>query len=130
MKRLRDLLLRLRAALTPQALIVLALLLLGMGFAQKGDSRTALEKRTEEALAAVSGAGKVQVVIRMREAPRQNSLASASTGADVPCGAVVVAQGASDPWVQIQLQASLATAFAIVDNASQVPSIASAPAAP
>lgn len=117
---MRDLLLRLRAALTPQALIVLALLLLGMGFAQKGDSRTALEKRTEEALAAVSGAGKVQVVIRMREAPRQNSLASASTGADVPCGAVVVAQGASDPWVQIQLQEALCALLGLPVSAVSV----------
>ena len=56
---MRDLLLRLRAALTPQALIVLALvMLLGMGFMREGDSGTALERRTEEALAAIEGAGR------------------------------------------------------------------------
>ena len=118
---MRDLLLRLRAALTPQALIVLALvMLLGMGFMREGDSGTALERRTEEALASIEGAGKVQVVIRMREAPGQTGLASASAKESVPGGAVVVAQGADDPWIRIQLQEALCSLLGLPASAVSV----------
>ena len=118
---MRDLLLRLRAALTPQALIVLALvMLLGMSFTQKEDSGTALERRTEAALAAISGAGKVQVVIRTRESSGQTGFASASGKERVPCGAVAVAQGADDPWIRIQLQEALCALLGLPASAVSV----------
>lgn len=119
---MRDLLLRLRAALTPQALIVLALvMLLGMGFMREGDSGTALERRTEEALAAIEGAGKVQVVIRMREVSGQTGLTSAASNKEsVPGGAVVVAQGADDPWIRIQLQEALCSLLGLPASAVSV----------
>ena len=118
---MRDLLLRLRAALTPQALIVLALvMLLGMSFTQKEDSGTALERRTEAALAAVSGAGKVQVVIRTRESSGQTGFAAASGKESVPCGAVAVAQGADDPWIRIQLQEALCALLGLPASAVSV----------
>ena len=119
---MRDLLLRLRAALTPQALIVLALvMLLGMSFTQKGNSATALERRTEQTLAAISGAGSVQVVIRMREATGQTTgLSAASARESVPCGAIAVAQGANDPWVQIQLQEALCALLGLPASAVSV----------
>lgn len=117
---MRDILLKLRAALTPQALLVLALaLLLSMSFAQKEDSRTALERRTEQALAAISGAGQVKVVIRMRETSRQTGLAAAASE-KAPCGAVAVAQGADDPWVQIQLQEALCALLGLPASAVSV----------
>lgn len=118
---MRDLLLRLRAALTPQALIVLVLvMLLGMVVLREGDSGTALERRTEEALAAIDGAGKVRVVIRMRETSGQSGLTSASVREHVPGGAMAVAQGADDPWIQIQLREALCALLGLPASAVSV----------
>jgi len=120
-KGLKDLLLRLRAALTPPALIVLALLLLlCMNLMHKGDTGTALERRTAEALASISGAGEVQVVIRMREAQRQNGISSSNGTAALPCGAIAVAQGADDPWVKIELQEALCALLGLPPSAVSV----------
>lgn len=121
MKGLKDLLLRLRAALTPTALIVLALLLLlCMNLMHKGDTGTALERRTAKALASISGAGEVQVVIRMREAQRQNGISSSNGTAALPCGAIAVAQGADDPWVKIELQEALCALLGLPPSAVSV----------
>lgn len=118
---MKDLLLRLRAALTPQALIVLALtLLLSISLMHKGDQRTDLEKRTESALAAISGAGKVNVVIRTRKTSRQTGLTAAAGEGEVPCGAIVIAQGADDPWVQIQLQGALCALLGLPSSAVSI----------
>lgn len=118
---MKDLLLRLRAALTPTALIVLALLLLlCMNLMHKGDTGTALERRTAKALASISGAGEVQVVIRMREAQRQNGISSSNGTAALPCGAIAVAQGADDPWVKIELQEALCALLGLPPSAVSV----------
>lgn len=118
---MKDFLLRLRAALTPQALVVLVLaLLLGASMMHKGDPRSALERRTEAALEAISGAGKVQVVIRMREGAEQKGLSPSSGVGELPCGAVAVAQGADDPWVQIQLQEALCALLGLPVSAVSV----------
>lgn len=107
---MRDLLGRLRAALTPQALALLALaalLLFGGGALQGGDAQTDLERRIARTLSAVEGAGRVQVVISTRETGTRSGALSSSGAQEVPCGAVAVAQGADDPIVYLELQQAL-----------------------
>ncbi len=108
MKRVKDVLSRLRAALTPQAMLMLLLALLLLGLAAGGHTgETALEARTARTLSGVAGAGKVEVTIRTREvAVSSGALGSAQTQ-QVPCGAVAVAQGADDPQVAMALREAL-----------------------
>ena len=62
----------------------------------------------------------MQVVIRMREASAQKGLTSASAKESVPGGAVVVAQGADDPWIRIQLQEALCSLLGLPASAVSV----------
>lgn len=105
---MKDLLLRLRAALTPQVIILLAAALLLTGMLASGhESSLTLEQRLQRTLSGVDGAGRVFVTIRCRESS-DTRLGSASFGAaaasEIPCGAVVVAQGAGDPIVEMELR--------------------------
>lgn len=106
---MRDLLSRLRAALTPQAVAVLALALLIAGNLLSGKETDAdpLEIRTQEALSSIAGAGEVTVVIRMRETETDGGFASSAYRQKVPCGAVAVAQGAGDPLIRLELEQAL-----------------------
>lgn len=121
---MRDLLGRLRAALTPQALALLAigaLVLFGSAFAGEDSTQTALEKRIGKALSSVEGAGHVQVVIHTREAAQGGSALSSSSGAQqVPLGAVAVAQGADDPVVYLELQQALCALLGLPASAVSV----------
>lgn len=105
---MQDVLSRLRAALTPQALLFLAaLLLLALGMPGKDqDSSSALEKRIEKTLSAVEGAGRVRVVIRTKTI---NSTGALSSGKEqsIVCGAAAVAPGAADPLVRLELEQAL-----------------------
>lgn len=113
---------RLRAALTPQALAVLALvlLLLGLSGSYKGESQTALEKKTEKALASISGVGRVHVVIRTREEQAGSGFSSGREEREIPCGAVAVAQGADDPWLRLQLQEALCALLGLPASAVSI----------
>lgn len=105
---MRDVFARLRAALTPQALLALAsaLVLLGMAFPSDLKNQTSdLEEQTARVLSSVSGAGKVDVVIRMQR--EESGALSADSGRTFPVGAVAVAQGADDPIVRLELQQAL-----------------------
>ena len=106
---MKDLLLRLRAALTPQALLVLALMLLalgGMNVFRSPHEHEDIERRASRMLSAVQGAGDVEVVIQMRQITAQGDTFH-SQMQEIPCGAVAVAQGADDPIVRMQLEQAL-----------------------
>ena len=106
---MRDLLMRLRAAWSPAAMIVLAVLLLNfscMNMKREQSSAYSLEQRTSSVLSGVLGAGQVDVVIQMRK-QEQNAGAMGSGIQEIPIGAIAVAQGADDPIVCQQLEQAL-----------------------
>ncbi len=106
---------RLRAALTPQAVVGAALALalmagsLFLGGQNAGAQGTELERRIARTLSAMEGAGEVRVVIMTREQERrtETGFRAAGTAQQVPCGAVAVAQGADDPLVNMELTQAL-----------------------
>ena len=105
-RRLKDVLSRLRAALTPQAVVLLAaaLLLCWLAAASQRMRASPLETRLARTLSCMEGAGRVEVTIRTREVAPSSGAFGASTSESVPCGAVVVAQGAQDPLVKMELR--------------------------
>ncbi len=106
MRRLKDVLSRLRAALTPQAVMLLAaaLLLCWLAAASQRTGASPLEERLARTLSCMEGAGRVEVTIRTREVASSGGAFGAAVSEDVPCGAVVVAQGAQDPLVEMELR--------------------------
>lgn len=78
---------------------ILAALLLCVGFClllgTQGGSASEAENRISRVLSTIEGAGKVEVAVYYEES--------------VPCGAVVVAQGASDVAVQLRLISAVTT---------------------
>jgi len=118
---MRDVLSRLRAVLTPQALTLLAaLLLLGLGLTGGGrDDAAAFEKRIERTLSSVEGAGRVRVVVRMQTAESTGGL-SAHEQQTYVSGAVAVASGADDPLVRLELQEALCALLGLPPSAVSV----------
>lgn len=82
---------------------LLAALLLCIGFClllgMQGSTTTDTESRVSRVLSAIEGAGRVEVAVYYEES--------------VPCGAVVVAQGASDVAVQLRLISAVSTLLGI-----------------
>ena len=105
-RRLKDVLSRLRAALTPQAVVLLAaaLLLCWLAAASQRTGASPLEERLARTLSCMEGAGRVEVTIRTREVASSGGALGASVSESVPCGAVVIAQGAQDPLVEMELR--------------------------
>ena len=105
-RRLKDVLSRLRAALTPQAVMLLAaaLLLCWLAAASQRTGASPLEERLARTLSCMEGAGWVEVTIRTREVASSGGVFGTSVSESVPCGAVVVAQGAQDPLVEMELR--------------------------
>ena len=105
-RRLKDVLSRLRAALTPQAVMLLAaaLLLCWLAAASQRTGASPLETRLARTLSCMEGAGRVEVTIRTREVASSSGVFGTSVSESVPCGAVVVAQGAQDPLVEMELR--------------------------
>ena len=102
---MREILSRLRAALTPQVLALLAALAL---FLLAGGRQTdSLESRISRTLSFVDGAGSVSVTIAVRETDASRGIGGMQQAHSVPCGAVAVAQGADDPLVAMALQEAL-----------------------
>ncbi|MBQ8620459.1 MAG: hypothetical protein IJ418_23530 [Clostridia bacterium] len=98
---------RLRAALTPQALALFAVLVLMLLLASRDDDAQSLESRIARTLSMADGAGHVEVTIRMQEIQASGSLLDAHQTEKTPIGAVAVAQGADDPLVAVRLQEAL-----------------------
>ena len=105
-RRLKDVLSRLRAALTPQAVVLLAaaLLLCWLAAASQRTGALPLVTRLARTLSCMEGAGRVEVTIRTREVASSGGVFGTSVSESVPCGAVVVAQGAQDPLVEMELR--------------------------
>ena len=105
-RHLKDVLSRLRAALTPQAVVLLAaaLLLCWLAAASQRTGALPLETRLARTLSCMEGAGRVEVTIRTREVASSGGAFGTSVSESVPCGAVVVAQGAQDPLVEMELR--------------------------
>lgn len=114
-RRLKDVLSRLRAALTPQAVALLAaaLLLCWLAAASQRTGASPLETRLARTLSCMEGAGRVEVTIRTREVNSSGGAFGASVSEDVPCGAVVVAQGAQDPLVKMELRQAVCALLAL-----------------
>lgn len=105
---MRDLIARLRAALTPQAVALLcALLMLAFMAVQRKDdahSGTALEERLERTLMAMEGIADVSVVINTRAAQAVSGILSDQKGEETPIGAITVVQGEDDPVLKLEIQ--------------------------
>lgn len=121
---MKQMLMRLRAAFTPQAAMLLAaaLLLLALGGSlTDGGAQEDLESRVERTLSAMEGAGRVQVVIMTRAQQADSSAWGQEDGtAEVPCGAVAVAEGAGDPLVRIELEQALCALLGLPASAVSV----------
>ncbi|MDD7173829.1 MAG: hypothetical protein PUH70_01970 [Clostridiales bacterium] len=121
---MKQMLMRLRAAFTPQAALLLAaaLLLLALGGSlTDGGAQEDLESRVERTLSAMEGAGRVQVVIMTRAQQADSSAWGQEDGtAEVPCGAVAVAEGAGDPLVRIELEQALCALLGLPASAVSV----------
>ena len=114
-RRLKDVLSRLRAALTPQAVVLLAaaLLLCWLAAASQRTGASPLETRLARTLSCMEGAGRVEVTIRTREVASSGGAFGTSVSESVPCGAVVVAQGAQDPLVEMELRQAVCALLAL-----------------
>ena len=120
---MRDLLARLRAVLSPQALLLLICAMLFFACSaclSGGESASALERRAENVLSGVSGAGRVSVVIHMRDVQGTGGGLSAKAASRIPAGAVAVAQGADDPVVHYQLQQALCALLSLPASAVSI----------
>ena len=118
---------RLKAALTPQLVLLLLAALALIGYCtlrdQTGDETTRLEKQASAVLSRMEGAGRVEVTIMTRKTQMGNSgLLSGKTdeAAEIPCGAVAVAQGADVPVVRIQLEPALCALLGLPGTAVSV----------
>ena len=114
-RRLKDVLSRLRAALTPQAVVLLAaaLLLCWLAAASQRTVALPLETRLARTLSCMEGAGRVEVTIRTREVASSGGVFGTSVSESVPCGAVVVAQGAQDPLVEMEMRQAVCALLAL-----------------
>ena len=116
---------RLRAALTPQVLLLLAagmILLAGIGVSTGRDSgrMTALERRIGDTLSEMQGAGRVRVVILTRQIQHGQTGFSGADTQEMPSGAVAVAEGADDPLVNMQLTQALCSLLGLPATAVTV----------
>ena len=116
---------RIKAVFTQQVMILLglALALLGFSYFTAQGKNHSLEVRTSEVLSQMEGAGKVEVAIMTRKSEVQSQgLLSGKNGdgAEIPCGAIAVAQGADDPLVRMQLEQALCALLGLPISAVSV----------
>lgn len=99
--------------------LVCALCLLVAALTLAGSTNTATatreEQRMAEVLSAIAGAGKVEVALFYADGER-----TAYSEASRPTGAVVVAQGAGDMGVRLQLIRAVRTLLGLPENAVDV----------
>lgn len=117
---------RIKATLTPQliALLLAAFALIGYcAWRNEPSGTTRLEKQTSAVLSRVEGAGRVEVTVMTRKAQTGGTglLTGKTDGdAEIPCGAVAVAQGADDPFVRMQLEQALCALLGLPGSAVSV----------
>ena len=115
---------RIKAALTPQVLLLLLLAFSMIGYCalrEEVDGADRLEKQASAVLSRMEGAGRVEVTIMTRKAQTGGTgLMKGETGGEVPCGAMAVAQGADDPLVRMQLEQALCALLGLPNSAVSV----------
>ena len=108
---------RIKAVFTPQviALLGLALALFGFSCFTTQEKNQSLEVRASKVLS--------QVAIMVRKSDTTDTgLLSRKSGreAEIPCGAIAVAQGADDPIVRMQLEQALCALLGLPISAVSV----------
>ena len=108
---------RLKAALNVQNLLPLGIFLLLMAvliWNRSDAGETSLESRVERALEYIEGMGRVNVVIRTQTIAdaSSGSVWSGETLTEVPCGAIVVLEGA-DGLMQMEVTQAVAALLGI-----------------
>ena len=98
------------------AAAVAVLLLLAVGKTDLQPSASQQEKRIAQVLSAIRGAGKVEVALFYA----QETAAFSQSAVSVPTGAVVVAQGADDITVRLELIRAVRTLLSLPQNAVDV----------
>lgn len=83
----------------------------------EADGATQTEKRIAEVLGAIHGAGQVEVALFYTA---EESAAFSSSANAKPTGAVIVAQGAADMQVRLQLIRAVRTLLGLDENAVDV----------
>lgn len=118
---MKDVFMRLKAALTPQALLFFLLMLLaGVAFSGNG-GETPLEQRIERTLMEMEGVENVRVTIRTHSAQEaMRSGLSKPQGEGIPAGAVAVVGGADDPLIRLQLERALCALLGLPPSAVNV----------
>lgn len=115
---------RIKAALTPQVLVLLLLAFSMIGycaFREEVGGADRLERQASAVLSRMEGAGRVEVTIMTRKAQTGGTgLLKSETGGEVPCGAMAVAQGADDPLVRMQLEQALCALLGLPNSAVSV----------
>ena len=114
---------RIKAALTPQVLVLLlAFSMIGYcALREEAGGADRLEKQASAVLSRMEGAGRVEVTIMTRKAQTGGTgLLKSETGGEVPCGAMAVAQGADDPLVRMQLEQALCALLGLPNSAVSV----------
>ena len=115
---------RIKAALTPQVLLLLLLAFSMIGYCalrEEAGGADRLEKQASAVLSRMEGAGRVEVTIMTRKAQTGGTgLMKGETGGEVPCGAMAVAQGADDPLVRMQLEQALCALLGLPNSAVSV----------
>jgi len=101
------------------ALVIIAMFLLSLSGMEKSGGMTQLEARIGKTLSRMEGAGQVSVVIRtVMPSGQSKGLSVYSSAGEIPCGALAVAEGGSDPLVRKKMTDALCALLGL--HASQV----------
>lgn len=117
---------RIKAALTPQMILLLLLVMGLIGYAAMKKETSGIERIERQASAVLShveGAGRVEVTVMTRKTQASGTgllNGKSETGGEVPCGAVAVAQGAGDPLVRMELEQALCALLGLPASAVSV----------
>ena len=107
---------RIKAALTPQVLLLLLLAFSMIGYCalrEEAGGADRLEKQASAVLSRMEGAGRVEVTIMTRKAQTGGTgLMKGETGGEVPCGAMAVAR--------MQLEQALCALLGLPNSAVSV----------
>ncbi|MBQ7785852.1 MAG: hypothetical protein IJ381_06870 [Clostridia bacterium] len=122
---MRDWLVKLRAVISPQIVLLLlaSLVLIGGGLMNREEKsdviQTDLEQRIGRALSSMEGAGKVIVVLRT-DRTAQEKTGKSKTETETVVGAIAVAQGADNPLIVVELQEALCALLGLPASAVSV----------